>query len=447
MPKRLTIIQYFLYALPAVLFFSYYPVIHFGSSDSMNFEISLPIIWLVLFFFINIPTLISAFKKYRIKLIPFLLFPTFALVSLLWSSNRIRGFLTAGILWLVGFAIISIYHLLKTERAFKTRAFLRALLKTFFISSAIICLWCLVQSFLDALGVSRDITLMCEGCTYQSFGFPHPNGFAIEPQFMGNLLLAPSILSVYLYFTADLKKPNLMAALAFLYITTLFLTFSRGAIYSFAIAMAIFIIFLIRRIHKARPLLIIPLLLIPFAFSLVIQGCLAQISPSNDTFVTGITKSIHQLSLGTIDLREPAKPESTDDNESTFDGYVEESTKVRSVLSYAALNLWAKDLKTFFFGVGFGGAGVALHENYPDKFEAKEIVQNQYVSLALELGLVGIICLVVLAILIFRLIKNSANQLLFKCLIAGYAVSIFFFAGLPNALHIYLLTPLAATKK
>ena len=211
--------------------------------------------------------------------------------------------------------------------------------------------------------------------------------------------------------------------------------------------MAVFIIFLIRRIHKARPLLIIPLLLIPFAFSLVIQGCLAQISPSNDTFVTGVTKSIHQLSLGTIDLREPAKPESTDDNESAFDGYVEESTKARSVLSYAALNLWAKDLKTFFFGVGFGGAGVALHENYPDKFEAKEIVQNQYVSLALELGLVGIICLVVLAILIFRLIKNSANQLLFKCLIAGYAVSIFFFAGLPNALHIYLLTPLAATKK
>ena len=32
-----------LYALPAVLFFSYYPVIRLGSSASMNFELSLPL--------------------------------------------------------------------------------------------------------------------------------------------------------------------------------------------------------------------------------------------------------------------------------------------------------------------------------------------------------------------------------------------------------------------
>jgi len=38
-----------LYILPAVLFFSYYPVIRFGSNSSMNFELSLPLIWLVIF--------------------------------------------------------------------------------------------------------------------------------------------------------------------------------------------------------------------------------------------------------------------------------------------------------------------------------------------------------------------------------------------------------------
>ena len=43
------IIWALVYALPVVLFFSYYPIISFGSSDSMNFELSLPLIWLVFF--------------------------------------------------------------------------------------------------------------------------------------------------------------------------------------------------------------------------------------------------------------------------------------------------------------------------------------------------------------------------------------------------------------
>ena len=35
--------------LPLVLFFSYYPVISFGANETMNFELSLPLIWLVIF--------------------------------------------------------------------------------------------------------------------------------------------------------------------------------------------------------------------------------------------------------------------------------------------------------------------------------------------------------------------------------------------------------------
>ena len=49
-----------LYAMPAVLFFSYYPVVKIGASDSMNFELSLPIIWIALFAFTSL-TLIPQF--------------------------------------------------------------------------------------------------------------------------------------------------------------------------------------------------------------------------------------------------------------------------------------------------------------------------------------------------------------------------------------------------
>lgn len=43
------ILWWFIYALPAVLFFSYHPIISLGANDSMNFELSLPLIWLLLF--------------------------------------------------------------------------------------------------------------------------------------------------------------------------------------------------------------------------------------------------------------------------------------------------------------------------------------------------------------------------------------------------------------
>ena len=47
--KLSSLFRLFVYILPGVLFFSYYPLMHFGANESMNFELSLPIIWLILF--------------------------------------------------------------------------------------------------------------------------------------------------------------------------------------------------------------------------------------------------------------------------------------------------------------------------------------------------------------------------------------------------------------
>lgn len=49
MKKLNRILRGLIYVLPAVLFFSYYPVISLGSSETMNFELSLPILWLLVF--------------------------------------------------------------------------------------------------------------------------------------------------------------------------------------------------------------------------------------------------------------------------------------------------------------------------------------------------------------------------------------------------------------
>ena len=93
-------------AAPLVLFFSYFPVIRLGTNGSMNFEFSLPLLWLVLFdvvaFFLMIQKklLFSDIKKRWV----WLLFPLWLSVAILWSMNFIRGVLVVGILWLLYFA-------------------------------------------------------------------------------------------------------------------------------------------------------------------------------------------------------------------------------------------------------------------------------------------------------------------------------------------------------
>lgn len=493
-----------IYLLPAALFCSYYPLISLGSDRSMNFELSLPLIWLVLFdatlllAFILLdrerrrsrPHSRAAARKQSLwgfnfpgltdrQFFLFSLFPFFATASILWSANPLRALLTAGLIWLVFFAIFALLHLLPAlglPFRFRTK-----FLTAFFISTAAICALCWLQSFLDLAGLSRDQTLLCLGCTYHSFGFPHPSGLAIEPQFMGNLLLAPTLTALYLLvfhhprhsssartqknpsFTLSRRQFRLVLAAACLFSATLFLTFSRGAIYAYAVALVALAIFALVR-HTFRP----SLLLIPIATFLAVlgvQGAFAALSPTSETFLTGVTKSIHHLSLGLIDLRPTASdppeisdpaanseaPETTPDSstDAIFDGYVPESTNVRLSLSSTALRTWAHSPWTIFFGVGLGGAGTAMHSLYPDLVTSpKEIVQNQFISLLLELGLTGVLLLVFAFYLAFcsrygrpHLRSHPALPLLVALLLA-YLVTLNFFAGLPNALHIYLLPPL-----
>ena len=49
MEKLNKIFKYLVLLLPAALFLSYQPLMHFGSDNAMNFELSVPLVWLVLF--------------------------------------------------------------------------------------------------------------------------------------------------------------------------------------------------------------------------------------------------------------------------------------------------------------------------------------------------------------------------------------------------------------
>ncbi|MBR5027379.1 O-antigen ligase family protein [Candidatus Saccharibacteria bacterium] len=442
MKKLAKIYEYFIYVLPAVLFFSYFPIIAIGSNESMNFELSLPLIWLVLF---DVLAAVLLFAKIKFgkkypgitdrKFFAFSWLPLFATASIFWSLNPTRGILTAGILWLVFFAIFALIFLTKyfVEDFNKEK-----LIKSFLISSCVICVWCFVQCILDVLNVGRDATLLCRGCTVQSFGFPHPNGFSIEPQFMGNLLLAPTLYMLYEF----IKKRNLKNTLLLgLFAATLFLTFSRGAIYAFAAATVFMLIFEIIKQKKATPLKSLMVLIVAFLFTLNLQGIFAAVSRTNDTYLSGVNKVVSQLSLGIIDFHvtsnEMPENESTSPETSDYDGYVTESTEIRLMLSKAAGKIWQENKAVTIRGVGLGGAGMALY-NHGDTGSTKEIVQNEYFSILLELGLIGFAFFLIACVLIVRAFKNNPARILFYALFIAYGVTLCFFAGLPNALQIYL---------
>ena len=511
--------------LPLCLFFSYFPVISLGSSESMNFELSVPLLWLVMFDVVAFLQMVlerKLFKGLREKW-AWLLFPVFVTLSLIWSLNRVRGVLTVGIMWLLvfaGYAMWSFREIFDAE-------FRAKWLKWLLGSTLFVCGWCLLQCVLDLVGVSRDYSLMCAGCTYQMFGFPHPNGFAIEPQFMGNLLLAPAMVAMWLYLGdnlnsvlrgrgssrpssrgsdpsslgRDLRKPlrtplsvvslksyddnsrflssNFILFCFFVIIASLFLTFSRGAIYAFTVGLCFMTGYLLvkkkNRMLFAKRMGVIWLIVAgAFLFTLNLQGVMAAVSPTNDTYMSGVAKVLNHLSLGIIDIRGSSENsggndvemtknteviiekqgeqlvensvenfgekvvENSDSIESVFDGYVAESTEVRMQLTHFALRAWSGDVSTVFVGSGIGGAGVKLfNDSLTDS--PKEIVQNEYASLMLETGLIGISLFALMLVLIVRIVLKNPMRIMILGLLVAYGVSLLFFSGFANALHIYLL--------
>ena len=427
--------------------------------------------------------------------------PLYFSLTLLWSPNKLRGFMTAGIIWCLYLSLLTFYKniiLKKTPLSLE---------KPFLLGATLASGFCWVQAILNTLNIPGDRILLCLGCTNLSFGFPHPNGFAIEPQFMGNLLLAPAIFLVFRVIHPKNHQTRQAKiryfTLAGYIISTLFLIFSRGATYSFFLAIAV--IFFYELFHAKNRLLIatklISLVLFPLIFVTLVQGLMSEFGPTSDTFLGGVSRSISQMTLGRvkIPLPEAKNPPVTsnessslapNDNVSTnastnssanststtplFDGYITESTDIRVKLSKMGLQLATSHPKQFFFGSGLGSSGVALYQMFPELGSTKEITQNQYVAILVETGFIGILiifcssaCVIYLCYSRQKSIEQSSKQsskqsmkksnfsslisnitpakLYFASLILAYAASVCFFSGLPNALHIYLVPILYPT--
>ena len=510
-----------LLCLPFCLFFSYHPVIPIFSTSTTNFELSIPLLWLLIFAILSLP---ENFRLYiyslRIviktkslvnktsrpssrhktdKLYPHFLrlfslaYPFFVTVNSIGSPNFLRAILTSGVIWCICLSLLTI---LQNISQYKTQIG-KSVNKNLLIAGTLASAFCWFQSILDIAGAPREFTFLCKGCTSTVFGFPHPNGFAIESQFMANLLLVPIFLSLFYLLERPKNHSNklnsdpypasklghfLRFGLPLFLIATLYLTLSRGAIFSFWVSVFVLFIYQIIKLIKQKscrreilfrqPLILSAVVFLPFFFTLSAQGLFTELGPTSHTFFDGVSTSVSQLSLGRIDLtkvfhktnennkshesHESNKLQLSDLNTDAaasaqkapqFTSYIEESTNIRLNLNRLALSSWRTSLRRMLAGVGLGAAGLTLYQEFPELGSPKEIIQNEYLAILYEQGICGvvmIICAAILFVLTYKLHnKNHEKTSIYgRVLALSFALSLCFFSGLPNALHIYLLTPL-----
>ena len=510
--------QFMLLCLPFCLFFSYHPVIPILSTATTNFELSLPLLWLMIFAVLSLP---GAFRFYvysfraitkpkqpirqlhkslssrelSILCAHFIrvlspIYPLYTTVNAIDSPNFPRAILTSGVIWCI---YISLLTIIKNISQYKNQIG-KNIKKNLLIAGASISIFCWLQSILDIAGAPREITFLCEGCTSTVFGFPHPNGRAIEPQFMANLLLAPIFLSFFYLFEGSKKQDQklnpspypvskvgraLCYGLLLFLIATLYLTLSRGAIFSFWVGIFILFIYKTVEILKQKScilkelirqfLLFSAVVFLPLFFTLSAQGVFTELGPTTHTFFDGISTSVNQLSLGRIDLAkifhknsennrihktselneqlssDPKRnPASSVPKTPQFTGYIAESTEIRLNLNHLALSSWQTSFSRLFDGVGLGAAGPILYKEFPELGSPKEIIQNEYLAILYEQGICGAVVLLLSAVLLVLIYKqynkkHEKSAIYGRVLILSFALTLCFFSGLPNALHIYLL--------
>lgn len=439
---------------PLLLFFSDFPKISLKDISSMHLELTLPLIWLVLFSVLNLKPALNYIKT-NLKT-PLLAFPLMLLISLVHTSSLLRGVLTFGVVVMILISILGFVDFIKTEELPKNFR------KTILTGTTIICVFCIVQTILDSLGVSKDITLLCRGCTSEAFGFPHPNGFAIEPQFLGSLLIAPFFLALNSLLENKTRKSQeklhqiTQFLVALIIGTTLFLSFSRGAIYAVVVAELV-LIFILNSWKKFGKIIVLTV----FSFVLALSF---QMATSKTTPRETVNTVISQLSLGKIKLEEtkingdfdepeietinrktelPAInleiTEGKSDDSPRFNGYVGESTDRRLELATFALKISTESPTNTLFGTGLGSAGTEMFRHFPERQgHEKEIVQNEYLEILLETGLLGIIALILTIVTFVKIEKFKFKPYAFVIVLA-FAITLLFFSGVQNSLHLFLL--------
>ena len=202
--------------------------------------------------------------------------------------------------------------------------------------------------------------------------------------------------------------------------------------------------------------------LLALIISIGVMASAAHINTRDDLGArSAIIRSVNHVSMGFIDLTTILST-TTSPTESTPEvippgpsvinitetpagnpGYVAESTASRLSMIKEALRLWSQTPLTILFGIGIGSFGFTLHDQAPE-FSISSIVNNQYIEVLTETGILGLILfLFILGYPVLLLVRK--RQWLPVAIIAALSIQWLFFSGYPNVIHIWIVLALVYT--
>ncbi|MEK7184141.1 MAG: O-antigen ligase family protein [Patescibacteria group bacterium] len=273
---------------------------------------------------------------------------------------------------------------------------LRRLLMVLGWSALVVGLFGLFQFVGDLVGLPNGLTGLDPGFGKEVFGFPRIQAFSLEPLYLGDYLLLPLSLLFTLILTQSRLVPRpVLWGLFGLLSVVLVLTVSRGAYIAAVVSVLVIAMSLPREVLQPKHLLL-------GALAIVVVGGASILFLARSHPEALVTFQEHVL-LG--------------------DFVGSESGEGRVVGFVAAFDEWRERP---WLGVGPGNFGPAI-TGYPNPVtvEHSPIVNNQYLELLAETGLVGfLLIMLVFGIVLSRSVialRHVGDPLVRATLIGGTA--------------------------
>lgn len=344
------------------------PLERIGSFELSGLNIRISQILILIIFFIY--TLYCFYKKeWKIKisypLVLYILFLVIALISICFAREKTRG-----IIVLFFFAFMILVPLVSVFMV-DTKRKLKITLYILLISSFIFSLFGFFQFLGDIVGLSPSITGLAARYTKEVLGFPRIQSTFIEPLYFANYLLIPLLISFFFILKRIDPKKNIYFFILFLVsLVTLILTVSKGAILSLAIIIAAILFFQVRSIFSKKN---IPYLLLIIIFIVFLGGAVYSSLSSKPDIEKYYTKAYDIVMGASVTERQ--------------DAYT---------IAWEAFD------KHPVIGIGLGNFGPYFsgYPNSPPSF-GWPIVNNQYLEVLSETGVIGFIFFILFILSIF----------------------------------------------
>jgi len=280
-----------------------------------------------------------------------LLFLAAAALSFLNSQVLSRSILIFSLFVFMALVFFLTPNLIKNTRD------INSIIKILTTVTILLCLFGIFQFLGDRWGFSQSLTGLRDAYTKHVLGFTRIQATLLEPLYLANFLIIPLCLFAALFLSNQIKTKWYWLALFFILVLTVFiLTIARSGYLGLAAGLLVIILFRVKSYFSLKKQIFVVIVLVFTGLA-----CLGLLGNSYKLF----------LAHGQAPLQ----------------GDEEASSAERKMTIKKGL---AAYLSQPILGIGLGNYG-PYFANYPSKMPASgwQTVNNQYVEILAEMGLVG----------------------------------------------------------